>query len=56
MAYRTHDGRPIKILTVIDEFGLESLAIVVERQLGADDVLRCLTDLFVTHGPPEHIR
>ena len=56
VADRTHDGRPIKILTVIDEFSRESLAIVVERQLGADDVLDCLTDLFVTHGPPEHIR
>ena len=22
----------------------------------ADDVLQCLTDLFVEHGPPEHIR
>lgn len=56
MADRTRDGRPIKILTVIDEFSRESLAIVVERNLKADDVLHCLTDLFVTHGPPEHIR
>jgi putative transposase len=56
MADRTHDGCPIKILTVIDEFSRESLDIVVERKLGADDVLHCLTDLFVTHGPPEHIR
>ena len=56
MADRTHDGCPIKILTVIDEFSRESLDIVVERKLGADDVLYCLTDLFVTHGPPEHIR
>ncbi len=56
MADRTHDGRPLKILTVIDEFSRESLDIVVERKLGADDVLHCLTDLFVTHGPPEHIR
>jgi putative transposase len=56
MADRTHDGRPIKILTVIDEFSRESLAIVVERKLNSDDVLHCLADLFVTHGPPEHIR
>jgi transposase InsO family protein len=56
VADRTHDGRPIKILTVIDEFSRESLDILVERRLGADDVLHCLTDLFVTHGPPEHIR
>ena len=53
---RTHDGRPIKILTVIDEFSRESLDLVVERRLNSDDVLHCLTDLFVAHGPPEHIR
>jgi putative transposase len=56
MEDRTHDGRTIKILTVLEEFSRESLAIVVERQLNSDDVLHCLTDLFVTHGPPEHIR
>jgi transposase InsO family protein len=44
------------MLTVIDEFSRESLAILVERRLNADDVLHCLTDLFVTHGAPEHIR
>jgi len=32
------------------------LAIVVERQLQSDDVLNCLTELFVKHGSPEHIR
>jgi putative transposase len=46
----------MKILTVIDEFSRESLAILVERRLNSDDVLHCLTDLFMTHGPPEHIR
>ena len=29
---------------------------MVERRLDSDDVLHCLTDLFVAHGPPEHIR
>ena len=53
---RTHDGRPIKILTVVDEYTRECLALVVERRLRSDDVLHCLTDLFVTHGIPEHIR
>jgi len=56
MADRTHDGRPIKILTVLDEYSRECLAIVVERGLRSDDVLDCLTELFVKHGPPEHIR
>ena len=53
---RTHDGRLFKILTVIDEFSRESLDMVVERRLNSDDVLHCLTDLFMAHGPPEHIR
>ena len=53
---RTHDGRSIKILTVIDEFSRECLAILADRHIRADDVLYCLTDLFIEHGVPEHIR
>jgi transposase InsO family protein len=44
------------MLVVLDEFTRRCLAIVVARRLRSDDVLQCLTDLFVTHGPPEHIR
>jgi len=53
---RTHDGRAIKMLTVIDEFTRECLTINVARRLRHDDVLACLTDLFTRHGPPDHIR
>jgi putative transposase len=53
---RTQDGRPIRMLTVIDEFTRRCLAIVVARRLRSDDVLHCLTDLMSWHGPPEHIR
>ncbi len=53
---RTQDGRPFRMLTVIDEFTRGCLAIVVARRLRSDDVLQCLSDLFVAHGPPEHIR
>jgi len=56
VAERTHDGRPIKMLTVIDEYSRECLAIAVERRLQSDDVLSCLAELFVQYGPPEHIR
>jgi putative transposase len=56
MVDRTYNGRPIKILTVLDEFSRERLAIVVDRQIGADDVRHCLTEFFVTHSPLEHIR
>jgi len=56
MQDRTEDGRRFRMLTVIDEFTRQSLAIVVARKLRSDDVLHCLTDLFVAHGTPEHIR
>ena len=52
----TQDGRPFRMLTVIDEFTRRCLAIVVARRLTSDDVLQCLSDLFIEHGPPEHIR
>ncbi len=53
---RTHDGKAFRMLTVIDEFTRESLAIPVARRLRSDDVLHCLAELFVKHGPPDHIR
>ena len=56
VADRTHDGQPLKILTVVDEYSRECLALVVARRLRAADVLETLADLFVTHGVPAHIR
>jgi putative transposase len=53
---RTQDGRTFRMLCIIDEFTRRCLAIVVARRLRSDDVLHCLADLFVEHGPPEHIR
>ena len=53
---RTHDGRAFRMLTVIDEFTRRCLAIKVDRKLKSDDVLEGLADLFVQHGPPDHIR
>jgi transposase InsO family protein len=46
----------MRILTVIDEYSRECLALVVERKLRSDNVLCFLTELFVRHGTPEHIR
>jgi transposase InsO family protein len=56
VADRTHDGRPVRMLTVLDEYSRECLAIVVARRLKADDVLETLTELFTRCGPPTHIR
>ncbi|MEM1152033.1 MAG: IS3 family transposase [Pseudomonadota bacterium] len=53
---RTHDGKVFRMLCVIDEFTRECLAIRVERKLNSRDVLDTLGELFVHHGPPEHIR
>ena len=53
---RTHDGRALKLLTVIDEHTRECLAIVVARRITSHDVLMTLADLFLTYGVPEHIR
>ena len=39
VADRTHDGRPFRMLTIIDEFSRKCLAIIVARRLNSDDVL-----------------
>ena len=44
------------MLTVLDEYSRECLAIVVARRLRADDVLQTLSELFVEHGPPANLR
>jgi transposase InsO family protein len=47
---RTHDGRKIRMLNVIDEFTHECLAIRVDRKLKAIDVIDVLSDLFILRG------
>ena len=53
---RSHDGRAMKMLTIIDEYTRECLAIVVERRLNSEDVLATLFDLFMERGVPQYIR
>ena len=53
---RTYYGRPIKILTLIDEFSRYCLALVVDRSIKSDDVLHTLSNLFLIYGIPENIR
>jgi len=53
---RTHNGKAFRMLTVIDEYTHECLAIRTKRQLNSTDVLDCLNDLFAERGVPEHIR
>lgn len=53
---RTHDGRGIKMLTIVDEFTRECLAIVVRRRITSLEVIEALAELFLTRGLPEYIR
>jgi transposase InsO family protein len=52
----THDGRSLRMLTLIDEYTRERLAIRVGRRLNSHDVIDTLAEAMVTRGVPEHIR
>jgi transposase InsO family protein len=56
VADRTHDGRPIKIFNVIDEFTRECLASVVMRRIRSQEVILILADLMIQRGCPTHVR
>ena len=53
---RTADGRAFRILTMIDEYTRECLAMPVNRRITSPDVIDQLFQLFVLRGIPEHIR
>jgi len=53
---QTTDGRPLKILTVVDEFTRECLAIVVARSIRSGRVIETLDELVSIRGAPEHMR
>lgn len=53
---RTHDGRPLRMLTIVDEYTRECLAIDVGRKLNHDDVLERLAWLMSMRGVPDHLR
>ena len=50
------DGTPLRILTVMDEFTREGLALDVAPTASAERVIGVLTGLFGQHGPPAHLR
>jgi transposase InsO family protein len=56
VATRTEEGRPVKLLTIVDEYTRECLAMEVARRLRSDDVLFRLAELCVQRGVPQHIR
>jgi putative transposase len=50
MVDRTADGRAFRILTIIDEYTRECLAILVNRRITSQDVIDKLFQLFVFQG------
>ena len=53
---RTHNGRAIRMLTIIDEYTRECLAIEVNRKLNSRNVMDVLSQLFIERGTPQYIR
>lgn len=56
MTARTADGKLFRILTILDEYTRECLAILVKRHISSQDVIDQLFHLFVFRGIPVHIR
>ena len=52
----TADGRGFRVLTIIDEYTRECLALHVARNITSREVIEQLYDLFLLRGVPEHIR
>lgn len=53
---QTHDGRRIRLMTLIDEFSRKCLAIRVARRINAIGVIETLADAMLLNGIPAHIR
>ena len=53
---RTSDGRKFRMLTIIDEYTRECLAIRVRRRLSSKDVVMAISKLFIRRGVPDYIR
>ncbi len=53
---QTHDGRKLRLMTLIDEFTRECLAIRVARRINGFGVLETMADVMLMRGVPEHIR
>jgi transposase InsO family protein len=56
MVDRTANGRPFRILTILDEYTRESLAILVDRHISSQDVIDKLFELFIFRTIPDYIR
>ncbi|MEY4005933.1 MAG: hypothetical protein RLZZ221_2029 [Verrucomicrobiota bacterium] len=53
---RTADGRPFRMLVVLDEYTRECLTIEVQRNFRGEDVVAFLDELTAIRGAPTHLR
>jgi transposase InsO family protein len=53
---RTTNGKPLKWLSIVDEYTRECVALEIGRSITADKVIDVLVDLFRIRGVPKHIR
>jgi putative transposase len=56
VADRTIDGRPLKWLTLVDEYTRECLALKVSRSMTGEDVRKALAAVVARRGPPRRVR
>lgn len=54
--HTTEDGRSLRLMTLVDEFSRQCLAIKVRRRLNSMDVIETLADAMLGHGIPAHVR
>ena len=53
---RLSNGRPYKMLTVLDEYTRQARCVVARPRMGAAEVLEALYPLLLRHGKPTYIR
>src|SRR4051794_11425423 len=53
---QTLAGRQVKLLNVVDEFTREALAMLVARNISAEDTVAVLEGLARKRGAPAHVR
>jgi len=53
---RTHDNKPLRILTIVDEYTRECLSLKSGRRITSEDVIQILADLFIQRGVPTYLR
>jgi hypothetical protein len=49
----THDGKTVRMLTLLNEYTRECLAIRMARRLGRYEVIEALADVILFRGIPE---